>query len=105
VLVADGPMGSRTNIGISSWCEPAECLLYCSVVGIVPRIHDPRFDCRQGQEISLFFKVFGPALRPTQTPIHCLPEIKRPGPELDHYVLLAARLRIGGSSPPYAFMA
>jgi len=26
VLVADGPMGSRTNIGISYWCEPAKCL-------------------------------------------------------------------------------
>jgi hypothetical protein len=44
--------------------------------------------------------VFGPALGPTQTPIQYLPEIKRPGPEFDHYVLLVARLRIGGSSPP-----
>lgn len=74
-------------------------------MGIVPTVHDPGFDCRQGQEISLFLKVFGPALGPTQTPIQCLPEIKRPGPDFDHYVLLVARLRIGGSSPPYAFMA
>jgi len=80
-------------------------LVYFSVVGIVPRVHDPGFDCRLGLEISLFFKVFGSALGPTQTPLQCLPEIKRKEPEFDHYVLLVARLRIRGSSPPYAFMA
>ena len=67
----------------------------------MPRVHDPGFDFRQDHEISLFFKVIGPAIRPTLTPIQCLPEIKRPGPEFDHYVLLVARLRKNGRlSPP-----
>jgi len=34
------------------------------------------------------------------SPIQCLLEIKRPGTEFDNYVLLVARLRIGGFSPP-----
>lgn len=58
-----------------------------TVLGYGP--NDSRLDFRQGEEISLLYKMFGLALHPTQLPVKRLPgvlypQVKRPGTEVNH---------------------
>jgi hypothetical protein len=58
-----------------------------TVLGYGP--NDSGLDFRQGEEISLLYKMSGPTLQPTQLPIKRLPgvlypQVKRPGIEVNH---------------------
>jgi len=45
-----------------------------SLVGIVSRLDDPRFDSLKVQKIFLFSKMYRKTLRPSEAPTHWVPK-------------------------------
>jgi hypothetical protein len=73
-----------------------------SWVGIGTRLLAGRlgFDSRQVQEIFLYVTSSIPALKPIQSPIHLVPDAKRPGRECDQSPPTSAEVENDGAIPP-----
>jgi hypothetical protein len=83
----------------------------CSGIELGYRLDDRGFESRHGLRIFLLTTASRPFLRPTQSPIQCVPGalsiwIKPPGREIDHSPLSGAEVNAWSytSTPQYASM-